>query len=222
MKIILLSDFFPVKQEHLLLNALFEEGLEYFHLRKRSFSEAQMRRYLDQISPKNYNKIIIHSHFHLSDQYGLKGLHFKKEFTVADFALDQGVSLDWVRQKYNHISHSSHSILDIKRAIFSYNYMFLSPVFDSISNKGYNSKIKIKTIRKFFNEEPMHSQVIALSGMTTEKIKHVQEVGFNGFGLLGYIWIPYKEDGNLLRAVNRFKLVQSEVKKLTTSSISSW
>lgn len=214
MKIILLSDFFAINKEHELLDALFKEGLEYFHLRKRSYTEAEMRLYLEKIPPSCYDKIIIHSHFDLVQEYGLKGLHFKKEFTIENYATSIGLSLSSIRDKYQHLSHSVHSLQDIKENKFPFDYMFLSPVFDSISNLGYNSKIKIQTIRKFFKEEPDHLQIIAITGITDEKVSKVMEAGFNGLGLLGYIWLDYKEDGHVGEAVSRFNKVKKKVELL--------
>jgi thiamine monophosphate synthase len=218
MKIILVSDFNEIPKEHQLLQALFEEGLEYFHLRKRDYSLPQIGNYLQQIPPQFYNRIVIHSHFHLVEECGLRGVHFKKNYTIQDFVKDNHITLEKARQHYPHISHSVHSLSDIKNNTFPFDYLFLSPVFDSISNKGYNSKIKIQTIRKFFKEEPNHPEVIALSGINIEKIESIHATGFNGFGLLGYIWLRYKEDGNLREAVNRFHQVQQKVASLLPSA----
>ncbi len=220
MKIILVSDFYEIPKEHALLNAFFEEGLEYFHLRKKGYSLDQICTYLKNISPEYYNRIIIHSHFHLVEEFGLRGLHFMKNYTIQDFVKDTNRTLEEARQHYRHISHSVHSLHDIKTNNFPFDYLFLSPVFDSISNKGYNSKIKIQTIRKFFKEEPNHLEVIALSGITAEKIESIHAAGFNGFGLLGYIWPRYKENGDVQQALERFRLVQQKVKALQTSAVS--
>jgi thiamine-phosphate pyrophosphorylase len=219
MKIVLVSDFNEIPQEILLLKALFEEGLEYFHLRKRDYSLEKICNYLDQIPPAFYERIVIHSHFHLVENYGLRGVHFKKNYTLNDFLQDMAITASEARTRYRHLSHSVHSLNEIKSNSFAFDYLFLSPVFDSISNKGYNSKIKIQAIRKFFKEEPNRPEVIALSGITADKVVHIAEAGFNGLGLLGYIWIRYKEDGNVSAAVQRFQLVLQKVKELNIGVI---
>jgi thiamine-phosphate pyrophosphorylase len=218
MKIVLVSDFNEIPQEILLLNALFEQGLEYFHLRKRDYSLEKICNYLDHISPVFYERIVIHSHFNLVERYGLRGVHFKKNYTLNDFLQDMTITASEARARYRHLSHSVHSLNEIKNNSFAFNYLFLSPVFDSISNKGYNSKIKIQAIRKFFKEEPNRPEVIALSGITADKVVHIAESGFNGLGLLGYIWVRYKEDGNVAAAVQRFQLVQQKVKELNVGA----
>jgi thiamine-phosphate pyrophosphorylase len=219
MKIVLVSDFNEIPRETFLLNALFDAGLECFHLRKRDYSMDKICNYLDHISPVYYERIVIHSHFDLVESYGLRGVHFKKNYTLHDFLLDMAITANEARNRYRHLSHSVHSLNEIKSNTFAFNYLFLSPVFDSISNKGYNSKIKIQAIRKFFKEEPNRQEVIALSGITADKVEHIAEAGFNGLGLLGYIWVRYKEDGNVAAAVQRFQLVQQKVKALNVSAI---
>lgn len=211
MKIILLSDFYPIPEEHVLLNTLFEQGLKHFHLRKKAYSEDEMMAYLAQIPSQYHRHIVIHSHFHLVETLGLKGVHFSKAYTVQDFMQENGLSAEQMREKYPHISHSVHSLADIQNNDFPFDYLFLSPVFDSISNKGYNSRIKIQTIRKFFKSEPDHVDVIALTGITAEKVESIYHAGFNGLGLLGHIWVEYKENGNLESAVGKFNKVKANV-----------
>lgn len=214
MKIILVSDFNPIPHEHALLNALFANGLRYFHLRKRDYSRAQLEHYLDQIAPEFYPRIVLHAHFDLARERGLKGIHFKKTYTLEDFQQEHHLEAAVIRESYLHISHSVHNLSDLKNAQFPYDYLFLSPVFDSISNQGYNSKIKIQTIRKFLKEEPNRPEVIALSGITAANVDKVVAAGFNGLGLLGFIWLPYREDGQVSAAVDRFLLVEQRAREL--------
>jgi len=209
MKIILLSDFYPIPKEHILLHNLFEQGLRYFHLRKKAYTTDEMVAYLRKIPSQFLERIIIHSHFHLVEEFGLKGVHFSKAYTVQKFMKDNSLSEKQMREKYRHISHSVHSLSDIQNNSFPFDYLFLSPVFDSISNKGYNSQIKILTIRKFFKSEPDHVDVIALSGITAERVNSIYHAGFNGLGLLGHIWMAYKENGNLENALEKFKKVKA-------------
>ncbi|SEI79633.1 thiamine-phosphate pyrophosphorylase [Cyclobacterium xiamenense] len=211
MKIILLSDFYPVPEEHLLLHNLFEQGLRYFHLRKKNYTTDEMVAYLNKIPSQFLDRIIIHSHFHLVEEFGLKGVHFNKAYTVRHFMQDNSHTVERMREKYRHISHSVHSLSDIQNNDFPFDYLFLSPVFDSISNKGYNSQIKILTIKKFFKSEPDHVDVIALTGITAEKVNSIYHAGFNGMGLLGHIWVAYKENGNLENALEKFKKVKANI-----------
>lgn len=60
MELILVSDFCKITNEHLLLNELFNNGLEIFHLRKRDYSLQQMIDYLHLIPEKYHSRIVIH------------------------------------------------------------------------------------------------------------------------------------------------------------------
>lgn len=219
MKVILLSDFHAIPHEHELLIALFERGLKQFHLRKRTYTREQTQRYLECIPAQYHPHIVIHNHFDLLESYELKGLHFCKKYTVYDYLQAQQLDAASLRKKYGHISHSLHSLNDIQTNTFPFDYLFLSPVFDSISNVGYNSKIKIQTIRKFFKEVPDHPQVIAVSGITDQKVSRVFEAGFSGLALLGYIWVQYKEDQNLQAAIERFQRIQRKIEQLPAAYI---
>ena len=75
MKLILISYPTNIDNEHQILAHLFDEGLEYFHLRKPGFSKARIINYLSQIPDKYYNRIVIHSHYDLIRKYNLKGIH---------------------------------------------------------------------------------------------------------------------------------------------------
>ena len=75
MKLILLTmpDFFI--EEHQILTALFDEGLELLHLRKPDSESVYLERLLTLI-PETYRKrIVLHDHFYLKSEYNLAGIH---------------------------------------------------------------------------------------------------------------------------------------------------
>jgi thiamine-phosphate pyrophosphorylase len=75
MKLILMTtpNFFV--EEHQILTALFDEGLDLLHLRKPG-SEPIFSERLLQLLPEAYRKnIVTHEHFYLKDEYRLKGIH---------------------------------------------------------------------------------------------------------------------------------------------------
>lgn len=116
-----------------------------------------------------------------------------------------------------HISISVHSLTDILRLNHSYNYVFISPVFDSISNRGYNAKIKIKTFQKFLETPNRNVKVIALGGIKEENIPLAYATGFDGVAMLGYIWNDYAQNKNVGQGVNRFKKIEMFLTMLQSS-----
>ena len=112
MELILVSDFSPIVNEHLLLNQLFINGLEVFHLRKRDYTLQQMMDYIQAIPAVYHPKIVIHSHFQLLSYFDLKGVHFSKQYTLEHFKNESSEEL-WNLVCKKHISLSVHSLNDI-------------------------------------------------------------------------------------------------------------
>ncbi len=76
MKLIVLSSPEEIPQEARILNHLFAEGMEYFHLRKPAYAQAQVEALLSQIAPVHYPKIALH-HFHPgAERFGIKRMHY--------------------------------------------------------------------------------------------------------------------------------------------------
>ena len=70
MKLVIITtpDFFVV--EHLIINALFDEGLDALHLRKPGSSAVLFERLISLIKEEYRKRIVIHDHFHLKKKYG--------------------------------------------------------------------------------------------------------------------------------------------------------
>lgn len=212
MKLLLISNFSDIPDEHHVLNLLFCEGLQYFHLRKHDYTTRQMARYIERIADPFRQYVVLHSHFELIEEYGLRGAHFTKKYSYDDFCRSRGLSphADQPRP-FPHLSFSLHSIPEIKRMPPLYDYLFLSPVFDSISNQGYNSKFRVDELRRFLNHKDARPAVIALGGITDEVVGDVFDVGFDGMALLGYIWTTFERTGDISQAVKRYRLISSQV-----------
>ena len=99
MNLIVISDPSTIPNEHEIINSLFEEGLEIFHIHKPSFSKEETDNFIQQIPSNYHNKIFLH----------------------ADFP-------------------KFHSLQELEECKEEYEYVFLSPIFDSISKVEYKSK----------------------------------------------------------------------------------
>ena len=62
--------------------------------------------------------------------------------------------------------------------------MTLSPVFDSISKQGYRSAFDPDSLRPWLEGK----RVVALGGVTPERIPLLRDAGFSGAAMLGYFW----------------------------------
>ncbi|MEM9339562.1 MAG: thiamine phosphate synthase [Bacteroidota bacterium] len=210
MKLLLVSNFYDIPNEHFALNLIFCEGLDTFHLRKKDYTEDQMREYLERIPDFFHERIILHSHFHLVEEYGLKGAHFTKKYTFPEYVHGKR---DSKAKRFARMGFSYHTINEVVKEGSIYDYVFLSPIFDSISNKGYNSKFNPGELKKFLQQTVDRPEVIALGGINEKKVEMAQQLGFDGIALLGHIWTDFEMDQDIKALANKFLLVQKSVGK---------
>jgi len=86
---------------------------------------------------------------------------------------------------------SCHSFEDIDELDGKEEYCFLSPIFDSISKKGYKANFEEEALRDFLKID-RKIKVIGLGGITEENYLEVLELGFDGGAFLGSVWKKYE------------------------------
>lgn len=181
MKMIVITPPEFVPNEAILCNSLFARGLERLHLRKPEAEITEIEKFILQIEPQYRSRIVLHQHYELATCYRLQGIHLKS-------GQAHQASL------YTHcgsISISCHNLEEIRHLPFSPAYCFLSPLFESISKPGY-----ISTFPEIPDVSSLRVPVIALGGITPEKIPLCMNKGFAGVAVLGYLW---KEPGNAIQ-----------------------
>jgi thiamine-phosphate pyrophosphorylase len=205
MKIILISNPVDIEKEHDLINALFEEGLDYFHLRKPETSLEEMELFIKKIKPAFVKKISIHSHFNLLKKYNIGGIHFPEEM-LNDIETKEITKL--AQKRGIKTSTSVHSTSDLK-GIKIYDYVFLSPVFDSISKEAYKA-MNEATLQNILHQLKISAklEIIALGGIDSTKIPKVIELGFDGIALHGTIW------KNPDKAIETFNSIKTRIEEL--------
>lgn len=186
MKVIVLSPQNPVKKEIETLISLFEEGLSIYHLRKPHYSQKKLRNYIDKIPKEYHNRIVIHSHHKLAVKYNLKGIHLSSSDRKR--RLKAWLKVKSVKRKnpWITVSTSFHSISELDVYHDLYDYVFLSPVFDSISKKDYQSGFKEFTLTSATNRS--NYNVVALGGLNEHNIDKAFNMGFWGCAFIGTIW----------------------------------
>ena len=157
------------------ITALLEAGLDTLHLRKPQASEAELDGLLRQIPPTYYGRIVTHDHFPLAERFGLKGVHLNSRHPVAPAGYRGSISC------------SCHSIEELVRRKATCHYLFLSPIFDSISKTGYASAYSPKALEEARDRGLIDEKVVALGGISSERLSQVQKWGFGGAALLGDI-----------------------------------
>ena len=166
-------------QETKHLNHLFSEGLELLHLRKPGFTEGDYRQYLSRIEPLYYPRIMIHHEHPLCVEYGLRGVHLQEQ-PRRDLEKKLEGYVASYSQKGFKVSSSFHAIEELETYAHHFEYVFLSPVFSSISKAGYEGK--------GFDVSSIEKKVIGMGGIKVDTVDKAQQLGFAGVGVLGGIW----------------------------------
>ncbi|UWY29826.1 thiamine phosphate synthase [Flavobacterium sp. TR2] len=191
---IVITNPFFIKDEIQILHSLLEEGLSLLHIRKPDFSEAEMAQFIHQIKLEFRNKLVLHNHYDLAEDFGINRFHLsEKERDV----LNQFHARFSKRCKF--LSTSTHSIEDFNSLENEFDYAFLSPVFKSISKENYQPKTDLFEALKL--RKNYTTKVIALGGIDSQNIQKSLENGFNDVALLGSIW-------NNENPIKQFKLCQ--------------
>lgn len=184
--IIVISSQKTVPNEHEVIRLLFENGLHTFHLRKPGYKKNQLRDYIKQIPSKYHNRIVIHNHHELALKFNLQGIHFNSQ------ARQKKLKTSWKKYRFRRkkpyltFSTSFHKLVNIDIHTSRYNYVFLSPIFDSISKKDYQSGFSQYSLENAIKHSKY--EVYALGGIDKSKIKDIVELGFAGAALYGHIW----------------------------------
>jgi thiamine-phosphate pyrophosphorylase len=168
-----------------VLTELLAQGLERLHLRKPDWPAAQLETLIQALPPQVYPRLVLHAYPHLVRQYRLGGLHLTERARATARqrpALLPGQTL----------STSFHSLTEISRCRRRYDYVFLSPIFDSLSKVGYTGNFDLRELRRFFHAQAArpgyHPPVLALGGIEAHNISLVQQAGFAGAAVLGAVW----------------------------------
>ncbi|MBV7441339.1 thiamine phosphate synthase [Weeksellaceae bacterium TAE3-ERU29] len=167
------------------------------HVRKPNFSQGEMQKWLQQFDENQHQKMMLHQHHEFCEHFDLKGLHFKEIHRK---------ETDFIHKVWHYrfigktLSASFHSQKEAESQ-FLYDYVLLSPVFNSISKVGYEGKT-------FCLGNPL-SPIIALGGITRNNIEQTKINGFSGIAVLGSIWQnpqPFEEFKELFRCYEEIYL----------------
>ncbi|MDQ8142889.1 thiamine phosphate synthase [Chryseobacterium sp. CFS15] len=175
--IIVITPEDKVQNETEIINQLFQEGLDLLHIRKPFINQNEMTDFIQKIDSKFQSQLVLYSHYDLAENFNISRFHFRE--------IDRQNSLF---QSFTDkiISTSVHDIESFNHLNKEWEYAFISPVFPSISKKGYgeNSNI-LNDIKKRDNP---NVKLIALGGINENNINEVFESEIDGVALLGAIW----------------------------------
>lgn len=165
-----------------LINRMFENGMELFHIRKPEWDKTAVFNLINNIDPMFHNRLVLHSFYEFTGALGIKRIH------------GNITKIENARYGNNIIkSISCHSIDEIKNIKDKFEYIFLSPIFNSISKPDYNSPFDLEELSKILNNNFLN-RIIALGGVDKTNIRTVFKTGFSGAALMGTLWQNKNED----------------------------
>lgn len=182
MKLILITMPTYFVEEDKIITALFEEGLDVLHLRKPFASPVYAERLLTLIPEKFRKRIVVHGDFYLKEEYKLRGIHLNQYNPIAP------------ERFTGTISTSCHSLQEVENKKEQFDYVFLSPIFNSISKPDYPAAFSPEEIRSAVHHGIIDKHVIALGGIDDHNILQVKDYGFGGAAVLGSLWQKFNPD----------------------------
>ncbi len=200
MKLFIISSPDNIEKETEAIHQLFENGLECLHLRKPNFTKSDYAAFLCKISRDFHAFIVIHDFFDLCNEFNLKGIHHNSR--------NQSVP-DFFKGTKSRSCHSMEEILCYKN---KYDYLFLSPIFDSFSKHGYNAAFSSKQLNKASEDKIIDKKVMALGGVNPHCINQLNRWHFGGVAVLGYLWENFSITQNKQQLYIDFQLLQETIK----------
>jgi thiamine-phosphate pyrophosphorylase len=191
--IVLIAPEKDIANEIKILHQLFEAGLSYYHFRKPFKNYQEHCDYLKQVDEKYHDRIVVHFFHELINEYNLKGIHFQEQKRL-DHIDNPGQYFKPLNMYGKTISSSFHDSEVLQDCEFEFDYHLLSPVFSSISKKGYEGK--------GFDVNHIQKRIIGMGGVTNDNIAAIHQLGYQGVGVLGGIW-------NTSAPIEEFKAIQS-------------
>ena len=137
MRIIVITDTPFAASEAESIRILLSEGADRVHLRKPQSAENDMRRLIEALPPELYPRLTLQDHLYLAGEYGIGGVHLNARNPEIPAGFGGLVS----RSCHSFEELASHPTED---------YLFLSPIYDSISKTGYRAGYAPDELREAF------------------------------------------------------------------------
>jgi thiamine-phosphate pyrophosphorylase len=168
-------------REIAVLGAMLRAGLGRYHVRKPGWTDERLGAWLKALPVEWRPRLVVHSHHHWAGDLGLGGRHWRDD-AAAPAAPGAG-----------YTSRSCHALDGVTGALVAYTAVFFGPLFPSLSKSDYapdGAKAAGDLARLLAGRTAAQRRtaVIALGGVTAERLAHCREWGCDGAAVLGAIW----------------------------------
>ena len=176
MKIIAITSPKVTGDDERIIKGLVKRGIDVVCFRKPDSGIEECRSLLLKLTSGERSKIVVHDYPELYEEFSLLGIHVNKNVT----SLPEGYS--------GLKTRSCHSFEEVEMYKEDYDYLFLSPIFNSISKQGYMSSFSDAELLQASKEGVIDRKVIALGGVTFDKIPYLKSLNFGGVAMIGAIY----------------------------------
>ncbi len=155
---------------------LLQGSVDLVHIRKPQASVEEIEHLIREIPSEHHHRLVLHDHHSLAMKYHLYGIHLNSRNPFPP----EG----W----RGSVSRSCHSLEEVMEWKQRCDYMSLSPVFDSISKQGYHAAFSAQQLTQAREQGIIDEKVMALGGVTFNRMDEVLRMGFGGGMILGDAW----------------------------------
>ena len=164
---------YAIDSEDAIIRHLLANGFDIVHLRKPGADIDYCRELLELLTPSERARIVIHDHYVLYEEYALRGVHLNRNIST------------YPSHYRGSRTRSCHTLEEVTKYKNECDYLFLSPIFDSISKRDYRSKFSHEELLMASNDGIIDNKVIALGGVTPDKVDYLKSLHFGGVAMMG-------------------------------------
>ncbi|MDE7369180.1 MAG: thiamine phosphate synthase [Muribaculaceae bacterium] len=169
-KIVVVTAPEPIDNEANKIERLLAAGTDIVSIRKPDIGERYVADLLENIRPEFMSRIKLHDYPGLARAFKTGFQLNSRNITVG------GVPL-------SSLSKSCHTLDEVSK-YHGFEYVTLSPIFDSISKPGYKAKFDLNRL----DLKSFSTKIVAMGGVTLNSLPALRAAGFAGAAFLGEVW----------------------------------
>ncbi|UII30055.1 thiamine phosphate synthase [Fulvivirga ulvae] len=193
-KLIVITPGHTLDKEADLWMQLLDAGVGRVHIRKPNMKAESVLGLMTKVPSAYREQISIHYYPEVTLETEAGGLHQPYSYLINGRVL--------LPARYR-LSASVHNWDEAHKAMKLCSYCFISPVFNSISKKGYNANPDLKNVPEQFKG----NKIYALGGIDIQNAAEALNMGYYGLAVMGTIWeepeLAVDKAKALIQVINR-------------------